>query len=223
MELKKNPEVDGDKIKSSFMMIALNYVAGLSLAAFTFQSVKIEDDLSDTKSRQVSQEFQAEEQEQEEPPPVEEPPAVVIEPPIVEDIVEEENIDEPPPPDVSPPDPPPIAEEEVIAVVEEIIEFPDVEASYPGGQAALAKWLQKNLNYPQISMDMNEQGRVYVSFAVGKDGSISNVEIVKGVSPDLDKEAKRLVRSMKNWIPGENGGRKAKVRCRLPINFSLGG
>ena len=64
MELKKNPEVDGDKIKSSFMMIALNYVAGLSLAAFTFQSVKIEDDLSDTKSRQVSQEFQAEEQEQ---------------------------------------------------------------------------------------------------------------------------------------------------------------
>ena len=51
MELKKNPEVDGDKIKSSFMMIALNYVAGLSLAAFTFQSVKIEDDLSDSKSR----------------------------------------------------------------------------------------------------------------------------------------------------------------------------
>ena len=150
MELKKNPEVDGDKIKSSFMMIALNYVAGLSLAAFTFQSVKIEDDLSDTKSRQVSQEFQAEEQEQEEPPPVEEPPAVVIEPPIVEEIVEEENIDEPPPPDVSPPDPPPIAEEEVIAVVEEIVEFLDVEASFPGGPAAMMKWINDNVDYLKL-------------------------------------------------------------------------
>ena len=110
MEIKKNPEVDGDRIKSSFLMIALNYVAGLSLAAFTFQSVRMDDDLSDAKKRQVSQEFQAEEQEEVEPPQVEEPPAVVIEPPIVEEIIEEENIDEPPPPDVTPPDPPPIAE-----------------------------------------------------------------------------------------------------------------
>jgi protein TonB len=223
MELKKNPEVDVDKIKSSFMMIALNYVAGLSLAAFTFQSVKIDDSLSDTKSKQVSQNFQAEEQKQDDPPPVEEPPAVVIEPPIVEDIVEEENIDEPPPPDVSPPDPPPIEEEEVITVDEPIVEFPDVEASFPGGPAALQKWIGENTRYPQTSMEMNEQGRVFVSFVVGKDGSISNVKVEKGVSPDLDKEAKRVIRSMDPWIPGENAGRKAKVRCRLPINFRLQG
>jgi protein TonB len=221
MELKKNPEVDGDKIKSSFMMIALNYVAGLSLAAFTFQSVKIEDDLSDTKSRQVNQEFQAEEQEQEEPPPVEEPPAVVIEPPIVEDIVEEENIDEPPPPDVTPPDPPPIAEEEVITVVEEIVEFPDVEAAFPGGPAAMMKWINDNVDYPQTSIEMNEQGRVFLSFVVEKDGRISNVAIERGVSPDLDKEAKRVVRKMPKWTAGEASGRKVRARCRLPINFQL--
>jgi len=51
MEIKKNPEVDGDRIKSSFLMIALNYVAGLSLAAFTFQSVRMDDDLSDAKKK----------------------------------------------------------------------------------------------------------------------------------------------------------------------------
>ena len=221
MELKKNPEVDGDKIKSSFMMIALNYVAGLSLAAFTFQSVKIEDDLSDTKSRQVSQEFQAEEQEQEEPPPVEEPPAVVIEPPIVEEIVEEENIDEPPPPDVSPPDPPPIAEEEVIAVVEEIVEFPDVEAAFPCGPAAMMKWINDNISYPETSIEMNEQGRVFLQFVVEKDGSITNVKVDRGVSVDLDREAKRVIRKMPKWKPGETKGRAVRARCRLPINFQL--
>lgn len=221
MEIKKNPEVDGDKIKSSFLMIALNYVAGLSLAAFTFQAVKIDDDLSDGKKRQVNQVLQAEEKPDEIEPEIEEPPAVVIEPPIVEEIIEEENIDEPPPPDVTPPDPPPIAEEEVIAVVEEIVEFPDVEAEFPGGPAAMMKWINENVDYPQTSIEMNEQGRVFLSFVVEKDGGITNVAIERGVSPDLDREAKRVVRKMPKWNAGEASGRKVRARCRLPINFQL--
>ena len=75
--------------------------------------------------------------------------------------------------------------------------------------------------YPQSSIEMNEQGRVYLSFVVEADGSLSNIEIERGVSQDLDKEAKRLIRKMPNWEAGEAKGKKARTRCRLPINFTL--
>ena len=104
---------------------------------------------------------------------------------------------------------------------EEIIEFPDVEATFPGGPAVMMKWINDNIVYPQTSIEMNEQGRVFLSLVVEKDGSISNIAIERGVSLDIDREAKRVVRKMPNWIPGEASGRKVRARCRLPINFQL--
>jgi TonB family protein len=68
---------------------------------------------------------------------------------------------------------------------------------------------------------LNEQGRVYLSFVVETDGSITNIAIERGVSTDLDKEAKRLLRNMPAWSPGEAKGKKSRTRCRLPINFTL--
>ena len=114
--------------------------------------------------------------------------------------------------------------EEIIIDVEEegIIEFPDVEAEFIGGAQALMKYIQTNIQYPPTSIEMNEQGKVYLSFVVEPDGSISNVVVERGVSPDLDKEAKRVVRSMPNWKPGESKAKKSRTRCRLPINFQLG-
>jgi len=115
--------------------------------------------------------------------------------------------------------------EEIIIDVEEeegIIEFPDVEAEFIGGAQALMKYISSNIQYPPTSIEMNEQGKVYLSYVVEPDGSISNVVVERGVSPDLDKEAKRVVRSMPNWKPGESKGKKSRTRCRLPINFQLG-
>ena len=118
--------------------------------------------------------------------------------------------------------------EEIIIDVEEeekeegIIEFPDVEAEFIGGAQALMKYISSNIQYPPTSIEMNEQGKVYLSFVVEPDGSISNVVVERGVSPDLDKEAKRVVRSMPNWKPGESKAKKSRTRCRLPINFQLG-
>jgi TonB family protein len=109
----------------------------------------------------------------------------------------------------------------VVSYDDEVIEFPDVEAGFPGGTAGLQRWIVQNVQYPQTSIEMNEQGRVYLSFVIEKDGSISNIVIERGVSPDLDREAKRVVRTMPNWIPGEEKGKRARVRCRLPINFTL--
>lgn len=104
---------------------------------------------------------------------------------------------------------------------EKVIEFPDVEAQFPGGSAAMMQWISKNIQYPEISIENNEQGRVFLAFIVEKDGSISNVAIQRGVSPDLDREAKRVVRNMPRWIPGEVSGKKCRARCRLPLNFHL--
>ncbi len=220
MEIKKNPEFDGDKIKSSIVLVGLNYVAGLALAAFSFQSIHVEDKKEAKDSPPPTTVYA----ENVKPPPPEEvppPPEVEITPEVPEDIKEEENKDEPPPPDVSPPDPPPIGNETVIEVVEEIVEFPDVEAEFPGGAAAMMKWINENVIYPQTSIEMNEQGRVFLSFVVEKNGKVTNVVVERGVSPDLDKEAKRVVRKMPKWTAGEAAGRKVRARCRLPINFQL--
>ena len=220
MEIKKNPEFDGDKIKSSIVLVGLNYVAGLALAAFSFQSIHVEDKKEAKDSPPPTTVYA----ENVKPPPPEEvppPPEVEITPPVPEEIKEEENKDEPPPPDVSPPDPPPIGNETVIEVVEEIVEFPDVEAEFPGGAAAMMKWINENVIYPQTSIEMNEQGRVFLSFVVEKNGKVTNVVVERGVSPDLDKEAKRVVRKMPKWTAGEAAGRKVRARCRLPINFQL--
>ena len=114
--------------------------------------------------------------------------------------------------------------EEIIIDVEEegIIEFPDVEAEFIGGAQALMKYISSNIQYPPTSIEMNEQGKVYLSFVVEPDGSITNVAVERGVSPDLDREAKRVVRSMPKWKPGESKAKKSRTRCRLPINFQLG-
>jgi len=221
MEIKKNPEFDGDKIKSSLVLVGLNYVAGLSLAAFSFQSIHVGNEKMVNEAGAISKTYEEVKQKEPEPEEVPPPPEVEITPPIIEDIKEEENKDEPPPPDVTPPDPPPIGDETVIEVQEEIVEFPDVEAEFPGGAAAMMKWINENVVYPQTSIEMNEQGRVFLSFVVEKNGKVSNVVVERGVSPDLDKEAKRVVRKMPKWTAGEASGRKVRARCRLPINFQL--
>ena len=220
MEEKKHSEVDGDKIKSSITIIGLNYVAALALAAFTFGQVNLEDDDKEHAAKDTNRTFQ-QEAEETPPPPPEDPPEIQITPEIPEEAPEKENEETPPEVAVTPPAPPPPVEQKVEPVVAPIVEFPDVEAGFPGGPAAMMKWINDNVKYPQTSIEMNEQGRVFLSFVVEKDGSITNVKVERGISIDLDREAKRVVRKMPKWIPGESSGRAVRARCRLPINFQL--
>ena len=135
-----------------------------------------------------------------------------------------ENIEEEPPPAVTPPAPPPFISTcscFLEQIIENIVDFPDVEAGFPGGAAAMMKWFNDNIKYPQTSIEMNEQGRVFLSFVVETNGSISNVKIERGISIDLDREAKRVIKKMPKWVPGESAGRAVRARCRLPINFQL--
>lgn len=92
---------------------------------------------------------------------------------------------------------------------------------FPGGEAAMYKWLGDHINYPAQASEEGVQGRVVVQFDVAKDGSIVNVKIARGRHPALDKEAVRLVKSMPAWQPGRNNGQPVKVTYTLPITFKL--
>lgn len=114
----------------------------------------------------------------------------------------------------------PITGEE-LSIESAIIDFPDIEASYPGGTASLQKYIATNINYPSDAIEMNEQGIVIISFIVKSDGKIDNVEVVKGVSKSLDQEAIRIISQMQDWIPAEAKGEKVDTKCQLPIKFHL--
>nr|WP_298630850.1 energy transducer TonB [uncultured Porphyromonas sp.] len=102
-----------------------------------------------------------------------------------------------------------------------IYEYLEEMPEFPGGQAAMMEWLSKNINYPPIAAENNIQGRVMVSFVVETDGSLSNVRVVRGVDPNLDREAMRLVSMMPKWKPGMQDGKRARARFTLPVQFSL--
>ena len=105
-------------------------------------------------------------------------------------------------------------EEEIFTAVEQ-------EAMFPGGQAALNKWLSKNLHYPETAQQNEIQGRVVVQFIVEKDGSVRNPTILRSVDRDLDREALNVVSKMPKWQPGKNNGVTVRSYFRLPVNFRL--
>lgn len=105
-------------------------------------------------------------------------------------------------------------EEQIFVAVEQPAEF-------PGGQAALMRWLNNNMRYPEAAQQNDIQGRVIVKFVVEKDGSIGNVQIAKGVDKDLDREALRVVKKMPKWQPGKNNGQAVRSYFNLPVTFRL--
>ncbi len=105
-------------------------------------------------------------------------------------------------------------EEQIFVAVEQPAEF-------PGGMAALMRWLNNNMRYPEAAQQNDIQGRVIVNFVVEKDGSIANVKIAKGVDKDLDREALRVVKKMPKWQPGKNNGVAVRSYFNLPVTFRL--
>ena len=89
------------------------------------------------------------------------------------------------------------------------------------GLSGMMVWINKNVRYPQTAIEMNEQGRVFLQFVVEKDGSITNIKVVRGVSSEIDKEALRVIQKMPKWTPGVSAGKPIRCRARLPINFRL--
>ena len=99
----------------------------------------------------------------------------------------------------------------------------EVMPSFPGGTEALLKWLGANIQYPKEAQEKGIQGRVILRFIVTSDGSVKDVEVVKGLDPVCDQEAVRVVKLMPKWIPGKQNGKEVDVYYSLPVTFKLEG
>jgi len=105
-------------------------------------------------------------------------------------------------------------ETKVFEVVEQMPQF-------PGGDAALMQYLSSHIKYPAVAEENGIQGRVVCTFVVERNGSITDVRVVKSVDPSLDKEAVRVIKSMPNWIPGKQNGSAVRVKYTVPVTFRL--
>lgn len=112
--------------------------------------------------------------------------------------------------------PEPVEDNKVFDVVEQ-------KPQFPGGEAALLKYVADHIRYPAMAQENNIQGRVIVQFVVTKTGSVGEVKVVRGKDPDLDKEAVRVVKSLPKFVPGKMNGHAVNVWYTLPIQFKLQG
>ena len=118
--------------------------------------------------------------------------------------------------DIAAPEPPKhvVEETKIFTVVEQMPMF-------PGGNEALMGYLRDNIHYPTVAAENGVQGRVVVGFVVERDGSITDVNILRGVDPSLDREAMRVVKSMPKWTPGKQNGSAVRVKYQVPVSFRL--
>ena len=118
--------------------------------------------------------------------------------------------------DISAPEPPKhvVEETKIFTVVEQM-------PMVPGGDGALMGYLRDNIHYPTVAAENGVQGRVVVGFVVERDGSITDVNILRGVDPSLDREAMRVVKSMPKWTPGKQNGSAVRVKYQVPVSFRL--
>lgn len=106
-------------------------------------------------------------------------------------------------------------------VTDEVFTVVQQMPAYQGGEAALLDYLKENVKYPKDAAEQEVSGRILVSFIVEKDGTLSDIKVLKTVFPSLDAEAIRVVKAMPKWIPGKQNGVVVRVKYVLPITFRL--
>ncbi len=227
MELKKSDKANLENKKNFFFMVGLVVALGAVLVAFDWKTKPSKaESLGTLQAQAVEEEIIPITREQEIKPPPPPPPQTVEVLNIVDNDVEIEDelkIEDTEADDNTVIDVAPVVvqkeeeeeeESKVFFIVEEMPEF-------PGGEMALRSWLSSHIKYPVIAQENGIQGKVYVTFVVGKDGSISNATVARGVDPSLDKEALRVVNELPKWKPGKQRGKPVNVSYTVPINFVL--
>ena len=103
----------------------------------------------------------------------------------------------------------------------EVYDMVEQAPQFPGGPQALMKWIGENVRYPVAAQEAVVQGRVICQFVIQADGTVGETKILRGVSPELDAEALRIVKAMPAWTPGMQDGQAVNVRYTLPVTFRL--
>jgi len=212
---KKDPQISLENKKGMFFQIGLAVTLIAVLISFEWKSYdKSNYNLGDLNLDDMEEEIIPITRQEVKPPPPPPPPPEIIE--IVEDEVEIENEVEIEETDTD--------EDEIVEIEEDDEEFFMVVENmpeFPGGDLGLMKFIQKNVRYPAIAKEYNITGKVYVSFIVDKQGSVTNVKIVRGVDKNLDAEALRVVSLLPKYKPGKQRGKAVRVMFTIPINFTL--
>lgn len=228
MKAKKNPEVSLEFRKGSFFAVGLLFVLAAIFCMFEYRTY---DDEIVTQLKTLNLNLIEEEVipvSQQAPPPPPPPPQATSQIEIVSDkeIIEDEldiedievdidtKVDYEVKEMISDEPEEEIIEDEIFTIVEKMPEF-------PGGIKALFDYLGKNLKYPAMAKDAKIQGKVYVTFVVGKDGSVGDVRVLRGIGGGCDEEAIRVVKNMPKWEPGRQRNKTVRVQYNLPINFIL--
>ncbi len=224
MEAKKTPKADLESKKRIFLQIGIALALGAALVAFEWkQYERVQIDLGVLEIDFIEEEdIPITRPEQPPPPPPPEPSQELI---IVDDDVEldeEFTIDIDADVFTEVQEFTPIVFEEEEAIDEEVI-FTVVEdqPEFPGGEAARQKFLEDNLRYPQMAREAGIQGTVFITFVVERDGSVTDVRVIRGIGGGCDEEAVRVVRMMPRWEPGRQRGQPVRVQFNMPIRFRL--
>lgn len=224
MEIRKTPKADLENKKGYFIEIGLILALLFVFGAFSMKSY----DKQTVNQLQVAVDDAPEEiipiTEQKVKPPPPPPPRQVTQIKIVEDNIQvEDDLDidveaddntefqEYIPPETEDED---VEEQQIFQVVENMPEF-------PGGRAALMKYLATNIKYPPYAKEAGIQGRVFINFVVERDGSITAVKVLRGIGGGCDEEAVRVVKAMPKWSPGMQRGKPVRVSFNLPVKFTL--
>lgn len=223
MEAKKTPEADVNKRASLFLAIGLLVSLGITLAAFEYKKYD-EGELMDLGM--VADDFEelTEIPPTEQPPP---PPPKIQQPQIIE-IPDEEEIEEEIEIDLDVEITEETEVEEIVfeeepeeEVADQVFLVVEEQAAFPGGNAAWVKFLRKNLKYPRQATRMGIEGKVFLSFIVDQAGSISDIQVIRGIGGGCDVEAKRVLSNSPKWSPGKQRGRAVKSRMQIQIVFKL--
>ncbi len=222
MELKKKPEADLTKKSGLFFNIGMVTTLALVILAFTWKSYD-EGDLMNLGSLEDNADEMIEIPVTEQPPP---PPPKIQQPEIIE-VPDEEEIEEDIEVDLDVEVTEDSEIEEIIAdegdeeESDEIFTIVEQQPTPKGGMGAFYKYVGKKMKYPSQAKRMGIEGKVFVKFMVDKDGSISRVQILKGIGAGCDEEAAKVLKNAPKWMPGKQRGRAVRVWMTIPIVFKL--
>lgn len=227
MEAKKTPKADLEKKRGLFVQIGLIVALAAMLVAFEWKTYDaMQMDLGGRQAEAIEEEM-IEITQQNKPPPPPAPPPTTTLINIVQDNIEIEDdfmIDAEANQLTEIPTyvPPAVTEEEEVAEAE-IFTVVEDQPTFPGGDEARIRFLTNNIKYPQMARESSIQGTVYVTFVVERDGSVTDVRVLRGIGGGCDEEAIRVIKAMPKWIPGKQRGKPVRVQFNMPIKFTLAG
>lgn len=223
MEQKKSDKANLETKRTVFMEIGFIIALALVFVAFEYKSYdKVEYSNMERVVDDTPEEIIPITEQKVKPPPPKPPPQVTIINVVEDDVEVEDDIEI----DIE------FDEDEAMEEFEFVVEDEEIEEQhiflvvenmpeFPGGEAAMYKFIGKNIEYPRMAKESGISGRVFITFVVERDGSVSDVQILRGIGGGCDEEAVRVIRKMPRWSPGKQRGKPVRVQYRMPIKFTL--